>query len=297
MGVHGYLPTPLTNESIERIFQHICVLFTHIQRAVVIVETDGDITQHITDWLCESHVRILSAGQESAIEALLNADSLKCTVINLTKEPRRGVRFLNFLTKYIHSPLLPVLVYTEEALTKDLETTLKTFEETFILKKVSTQERLLDEISLFLHLKPDDLPKTQQKMLEVLHPEQATLKGKRILLMDNDMRNVFILSGELEKYGATVLVADNAEDVMKQLHSASKIDILLLRIGIPDMDEYELLKHIRIQRQFERLPVIVMKKNGVRGERRRYMKIGANEYISTPLETSKLLSLLRVWLY
>ncbi|GAK52356.1 putative signal transduction histidine kinase [Candidatus Moduliflexus flocculans] len=297
MGALGYVRKPLDLNACTQMFRHVRHALSSSHKALFLFESPSQMFNALQEWMRGTNVQVVNAEFATDVNDGLSQDMLACVVVNLTEGFEHGVEILNALTQTLENQTTPVVVYHEHALSFEQEMAIKTFEPHLILKKVYTPERLLDEVSLFLHLVISYFPASQQKMLELLHPSQMSFVNKQIFLIDDDMRSVFALSGELEGLGAEVVIAESPEEAERLLHSLGHVDAILLNVMLPGMDEFAFLKKIRETPTTARIPVLVMKADGVRGDRRRYIKAGANDYLSKPVDTNKLLSLLRVWLY
>jgi CheY-like chemotaxis protein len=192
---------------------------------------------------------------------------------------------------------LPVIVYTGKELTRREETKLKRYAETIVVKDARSPERLLDETSLFLHRVEAKLPEAKRKLLEQLHDTDAVFVGKKVLIVDDDVRNVFALTSALEANGMDVVFAENGRDGMGTLRANPDVDIVLMDVMMPELDGYETMRAIRQVPEFERLPIIALTAKAMKGDRERSIAAGASDYITKPVDTDQLLSLLRVWLY
>jgi len=192
---------------------------------------------------------------------------------------------------------VPVIVYTGKDLTRREETKLRRYAEAIVVKDVRSPERLLDETALFLHRVENRLPAERRRTLEQLHDGNAVLRGKKILIVDDDVRNVFALTSVLEGHGMEVVFAETGAEGLKKLEANSDIDLVLMDIMLPEMDGYETMQQIRARDRFERLPVIALTAKAMKGDRQKSIAAGASDYIAKPVDTDQLLSLMRVWLY
>jgi CheY-like chemotaxis protein len=190
-----------------------------------------------------------------------------------------------------------VIVYTGKELTRREETDLKRFAETIVVKDASSPERLLDETALFLHRVERKLPQEKRRILEQLHSAAEIFRGKKILIVDDDVRNVFALTSVLEASGMDVLYAENGKDGIECLTSNPEVDLVLMDIMMPEMDGYETIRAIREREEFEQLPIIALTAKAMKGDREKSIASGASDYIAKPVDTDQLLSLMRVWLY
>jgi CheY-like chemotaxis protein len=193
--------------------------------------------------------------------------------------------------------LVPVVVYTGQELTRQEETELHRLSDTIIIKDVNSPERLLDETTLFLHRIQAGMPQPQRRMLDQLHHKDPVLAGKKILIVDDDVRNIFALSSMLERYDMEVVYAENGQDALNLLRATPAISAVLMDIMMPEMDGYATIRAVREAEQFQSLPIIALTARAMKGDREKCLEAGASDYISKPIDTSQLLSLLRVWLF
>jgi CheY-like chemotaxis protein len=192
---------------------------------------------------------------------------------------------------------LPVIIYTGKQLTRKEETALRRYAETIIVKDVHSPERLLDETTLFLHRVESRLPVEKRRLLQQLHSADAVFEGKKVLIVDDDMRNVFALTSVLEARRMNVRYAENGLEAMKLLEEDPDVDVVLMDIMMPELDGYETIRRIRALPRFESLPIISLTAKAMKGDREKSIAAGASDYITKPVDTDKLVSLLRVWLY
>jgi CheY-like chemotaxis protein len=192
---------------------------------------------------------------------------------------------------------IPVIVYTGKDLSKKQETELRRVAETIIIKDVKSLDRLLDETALFLHRVEGNLPEPKRKLLERLHSTDPALAGKKVLVVDDDIRNIFALTSILEQYGVDVVYAENGRDGIELLKNTSGIDGVLMDVMMPEMDGFQAMQAIRSMRKFRTLPIIAVTAKAMKGDREKCIEAGASDYITKPVDTEQLISLLRVWLY
>jgi CheY-like chemotaxis protein len=190
-----------------------------------------------------------------------------------------------------------VIVYTGQELTRREETRLKRYAETIIVKDARSPERLLDETSLFLHRVEARLPQAKRRMLEQLHGVEEVFKGKKVLIVDDDVRNVFALTSVLEANGMEVIFAENGKDGLDTLSANPDVDLVLMDIMMPELDGYQTIEAVRKLPEFRQLPIISLTAKAMRGDREKSIASGASDYITKPVDTDQLLSLMRVWLY
>jgi CheY-like chemotaxis protein len=192
---------------------------------------------------------------------------------------------------------MPIIIYTGKELTQAEDTRLRKYAETIIVKDVKSPERLLDETALFLHRVEAKLPEQKRVMLERLHNSDALMAGKRVLVVDDDVRNIFSLTSVLEAHGMEVRFAENGRDAIKSLEEDANVDLVLMDVMMPEMDGYETMSAIREKDEFKALPIIALTAKAMKGDREKCIAAGASDYITKPVDTEQLLSLMRVWLY
>jgi CheY-like chemotaxis protein len=192
---------------------------------------------------------------------------------------------------------LPIIIYTGKELSQEEETRLRRFADTIIIKDVKSPERLLDETALFLHRVEAKLPEQKRRMLERLHNADAVFAGKHVLIVDDDVRNIFSLTSVLEDHGMVVSFAENGKQAIDLLESTPGIDLVLMDVMMPEMDGYETTRAIRQIPELRNLPIIALTAKAMKGDREKCIAAGASDYITKPVDTEQLLSLMRVWLY
>jgi CheY-like chemotaxis protein len=190
-----------------------------------------------------------------------------------------------------------VVVFTGKELSADEDARLRTMARSVVVKGVESPERLLDETALFLHRVVTKLPPEKQQMLERLHTSDDDLIGKPVLVVDDDVRNIFALSSVLERRGMQVLTASNGREAIATLDATPQISIVLMDIMMPGMDGYETMKAIREKQQYRRLPIIALTAKAMKGDREKCLEAGASDYLAKPVNTEQLLSSLRMWLH
>jgi len=192
---------------------------------------------------------------------------------------------------------LPIVVFTGKDLTETDEIQLRKMAESIILKGVDSPERLLDETSLFLHLVTAQLPPAKQRMLERLRQSDEALLGKKVLVVDDDVRNIFALTSLLERHGMRVASAETGREAISLLHQDHDIDAVLMDIMMPEMDGYETMRVIREDPRHRVLPILALTAKAMKGDREKCLEAGASDYIAKPVNTEEMLALLRIWLF
>jgi tubulin-specific chaperone A len=297
MGAIGYLTKPVSPENLNEAFETIEAAISRDIKKLLVVEDDEITRISICELLNSDDVEIMTVSTGEEAFGLLRAEMFDCMVVDLGLGDMSGFQLLEKIEDDETIVPLPIIVYTGKELTKEEERQLKKHTESVIIKGVRSPERLLDEVTLFLHQVTARLPEKQQQKLRMLHDKDHMLSEKIILMVDDDMRNLFALSSLLEERGVTVELAENAKDALSRLDREPTIDLVLMDIMMPEMDGYEAIAHIRKNPQSKQLPIIALTAKAMKGDRQKCIEAGANDYLSKPIDIDKLISLLRVWLY
>jgi CheY-like chemotaxis protein len=264
---------------------------------LLVVEDDEIQRKIILDLIGEGDVRATTAGSgEEALQALKN-EHYDCMVIDLGLPDMTGFQLLEQIKKESNLRNLPIIVYTGKDLSKKEETQLRKVAKTIIVKDVRSAERLLDETALFLHRVQANLPEPKRKMLENLHKGDAGLAGKKILVVDDDIRNIFAMTSVLERHNMQVVTAEDGREAISILENNNDVDAVLMDIMMPEMDGYETMRLVRQKQQFRQLPIIALTAKAMKQDREKCLEAGASDYIAKPVDIDRLLSLLRVWLH
>jgi CheY-like chemotaxis protein len=220
-----------------------------------------------------------------------------CVVLDLRLPDMSGFQVLERLRETPELREVPVVVFTGKELSPAEDAQLRTLARSVVVKGVESPERLLDETALFLHRVIANLPAEKQNMLERLHRSDEALIGKKVLVVDDDVRNIFALSSVLERRGMTVLTAGTGREAIAILEATPDMAIVLMDIMMPEMDGYETMQVMRQNGLFRRLPIIALTAKAMKGDREKCLEAGASEYLAKPVNTEQLLSALRIWLH
>jgi len=240
-------------------------------------------------------VTIASTGGE-ALQTMMD-QAFDCVVLDLKLPDMSG---FDLLERFRDTPALselPVVVFTGKDLSPEEDAHLHMLARSVVVKGVESPERLLDETALFLHRVVADLPEEKQKLLDLLHHSDEALIGKKVLVVDDDVRNIFALGSVLERRGMTVLTAGTGREAIATLETTPDVAIVLMDIMMPEMDGYETMQVIRQNPSFRRLPIIALTAKAMKGDREKCLEAGASEYLAKPVNTEQLLSALRMWLH
>jgi len=296
-GALSFITKPVEKESLNDAFKDIRQYIERQVKSLLIVEDDEVQRMSISELIGETDVQI--TGVSTAQEALekLRGNHYDCMVLDLGLPDMTGFELMEEMRKDESLRALPVIVYTGRDLTKKEETQLKRMAKTIIVKDVRSPERLLDETALFLHRVQSKLPEPQRKMLEKLHKTDEMLSSKKVLVVDDDIRNIFAMTSLLERHNMVVHSAENGRDAIEVLRSNDDIDVVLMDIMMPEMDGYDTMQEIRKVPKFKQLPILALTAKAMKGDREKCIDAGASDYIAKPVDTEQLLSLLRVWLH
>jgi CheY-like chemotaxis protein/signal transduction histidine kinase/HAMP domain-containing protein len=296
-GAIAYLQKPISSELLHQALTKIKGFVERRVKNLLIVEDDENQRQSIIELVGNSDVATtaVSTGSE-ALEAVRSHD-YDCVVLDLGLPDMDGFELIEQIKQSPNGEALPIIVYTGREITKAQETQLRRMAETIIVKDVRSPERLFDETALFLHRVHANLPAPKRQILEQLQNSDPLLAGKKVLIIDDDVRNIFALTSVLERYQMQVIYAENGSDGIEILHNNPDTNIILMDVMMPEMDGYETTHRIRCNPQFASLPIIALTAKAMQGDREKCIEAGASDYITKPVDTEQLLSLLRVWLY
>jgi CheY-like chemotaxis protein/signal transduction histidine kinase/CHASE3 domain sensor protein len=295
-GAVGHAVKPVNQENLEEIFQRLEKAVDGQPKRVLVVEDDPRLRFEIVKMIVDKNVTVQQADTgKQAMEALRSGE-YDCMVLDLGLPDMNGDELLALLYREgIELP--PVVVHTGRDLTTEEELSLREHAESIVIKDVRSQERLLDEVSLFLHRIVNKMPEKKRKVICNLHDSEALLRGKKVLIVDDDMRTTFTLAHLLSERGMETLKAENGERALRLLEEHPDTDIALMDIMMPVMDGYETMSRIRAQNKFRKLPIIVLTAKAMPEDRQKCLEAGANDYLAKPLDQQRLLSMLRVWLH
>jgi CheY-like chemotaxis protein len=300
-GAIGYALKPVQHEELQEAFRRLEAKVVQAVRRVLVVEDDPRQRESVQQLLRSDGVQIEAV--ETAGEALerLRAVTYDCMVMDLNLPDMSGYDLLARMAEQDDVAFPPVIVYTGRVLTRDEEQSLRRFSKSIIVKDARSPERLLDEVTLFLHQVESTLPIERQRMLRAARHREQALEGRRILVVEDDARNIFALSNVLEPKGAVVEIARNGREALAVLERASApggaaVDLVLMDIMMPEMDGLTAMREIRKRPGWAKLPIIALTAKAMKDDQERCLDAGANDYIAKPLDVEQLLSLVRVWM-
>ncbi|MFZ5550041.1 MAG: response regulator [Pseudomonadota bacterium] len=300
MGAAGYALKPVPREELAVALRRLETRFAPGPRRLLVVEDDERQRDAIGELLAHDELEI--TGVASAEQALvaLRGGTFDCLVLDLALPGMSGYELLERMAGEEELPFPPVIVYTGRALTEQEEHALRRYSRSVIIKGARSPERLLDEVTLFLHQVESRLPADRQRMLQAARARDELLDGRRVLVVEDDVRNVFALSAILERQGVEVEIARNGREAVERLcrppPGTARVDLVLMDIMMPEMDGYTAMREIRRQHGAKKLPIIALTAKAMRDDQERCLAAGANDYIAKPLDVEKLMSLVRVWM-
>jgi HAMP domain-containing protein/signal transduction histidine kinase/DNA-binding response OmpR family regulator len=296
-GAFSFVTKPVTPDGLDKALDKIRDYAAPRRKRLLVVEDDPAEQFSIRELLGHDDidVTVIASGEE-ALQAVQET-SYDCVVLDLRLPDMSGFDVLDQLAESPALSELPVVVFTGKELTAEEDARLRTLARSVVVKGVESPERLLDETALFLHRVVAELPVERQRMLEKLHGSDEALAGKKVLIVDDDVRNIFALSSVLERRRMQVLTAGTGREAIQMLETTPDIAIVLMDIMMPEMDGFETMQVIRQNPQCWRMPIIALTAKAMKGDREKCLEAGASEYLAKPVNTEQLLSALRLWLH
>jgi len=294
--VLGYLKKPVSADGLEVVFMKIQNSIQKPLKKLLIVDENKDEVENISQVLSEKgfQITLLDSGTEAY--NLLKTESFDCLIMDLKIKDMSGYELLAKLENE-NIANLQIIIYTENELTQEDELELQKYTQSIIIKGTRSAERLVSEVSLFLHDLDSKIEKKKIKIIRFEHEKKDALNNKKILVVDDDMRNIFALTSVLEEKGLTVVIGRNGEEAIKKLYENLDIDLILMDIMMPDMDGYTAIRTIRKREEFHKTPIIAITAKAMKDDKQKCIDAGADDYLTKPIDMDKLVSLLRVWLY
>jgi len=296
-GIVSYAAKPVNIATLAQVFAQIMQETQRPRRALLVIENDSAKREAIVSQLRGEDVELDAVSSAGEARSALQNRSYQGMVLSLDLPDMNGEALLQELRQDPKHTHLPVVMYSERHLGRNTEDQFKKLGATVLTEGSRSLDLLMLQTAQFLHRVASALPESKRAMLEQLSPSSKLLKGKKVLIVDDDMRNLFALTGLLEHQGMAVFTAENGKDAIEKLNETQDIDIVLMDIMMPDMDGYETMQKIRSDAKFKDLPIIALTVKAMAGDREKCLAAGASDYASKPIDTEQLLSQLRVWLY
>jgi len=296
MGAAGALSKPVDREALHATLLALREKFASEQRTVLVVEDNDLQRESIVQLLASDTTRVEAVDDAASALQRLRGTTFDCMVLDLTLPDASGYELLERMAADDAYAFPPVIVYTGRQISPDEEQQLRKYSRSIIIKGAKSPERLLDEVTLFLHQVEGKLPPDRQQMLAVARRRDAAFEGRRILVVEDDVRNIFALSSVLEPLGGSVVIARNGREALARIAAHPAPDIVLMDIMMPEMDGIEAMQEIRKRPEFRDVPIIALTAKAMPDDQQRCIDAGANDYITKPIDVDKLVSLIRIWM-
>jgi HAMP domain-containing protein/CheY-like chemotaxis protein/signal transduction histidine kinase len=296
-GAFSFVTKTVTTDRLEQAIDRLKEFTTTRTRRLLLVEDDAAERMSVTELLGAQDVEIESAGSGEQALKLMRERTFDCVVLDLRLPDMTGFELLDEVQKDPQLCETPIIVFTGRELSEEEEAELRKKAKSIVLKGVRSPERLLDETALFLHRIIADLPESKQQMIENLHESDEPLEGRKVLVVDDDIRNIFALNSLLERHNMQVITATNGQEAIGLVESTEDLSLVLMDVMMPEMDGYETMRRIRSNNRFRMLPIIALTAKAMKGDREKCLEAGASDYVAKPVNTDQLLSLVRMWLH
>ncbi|MBD8600714.1 response regulator [Pseudomonas sp. CFBP 8772] len=296
MGAIGYAVKPTTREELKDVFARLEAKLTQKVKRILLVEDDALQRDSIARLIGDDDIEITAVGFAQDALDLLRDNAYDCMIIDLKLPDMLGNELLKRMSIDEICAFPPVIVYTGRNLTRDEEAELLKYSRTIIIKGARSPERLLDEVTLFLHKVESQMSNERQKMLKTARSRDRVFEGRKILVVDDDVRNIFALTSALEHKGAIVEVGRNGLEAIEKLNTVEDIDLVLMDVMMPEMDGYEATIEIRKNPRWRKLPIIAVTAKAMKDDQDRCLQAGSNDYLAKPIDLDRLFSLIRVWM-
>jgi CheY-like chemotaxis protein len=296
-GAFAYLVKPATTGELEDAVEKLKAYVAPHKKRLLVIEDDDRQRASVVELLAHDDIEIMAVSTGSAALDALHQQAFDCCVVDLRLPDMSGFELLDKLRTEGTLQGIPIVVFTGKELSEEEEERLRTVAKSIVIKDVQSPERLLDETALFLHRVIADLPEHKRRMIDRLHGSLDALRGRKVLVVDDDARNIFALTTLLENQEMDVLSATNGRQAIKVIETTPDLSVVLMDIMMPEMDGYETMREIRKDPRFRTLPMLALTAKAMKGDREKCLQAGASDYIAKPVNTEQLLSLLRVWLY
>ncbi len=297
LGAFNVLGLEPTKAKVDQLFGYITEFLKKSRRDLLVIEDSAEDFSRIEEVLKGDDVEIAHA--KSGKEALEHIKKKKfdTIILDLRLPDMSGFELVNQLEKDIPLEEVPLIVYSAKDLTKEEMVKFKQVSKGIILKTATSPEKLLDLVTFYLHRSIKVLSEDTQKIIKQTHPSASIMMGKKVLIVDDDVRNIFALVSALEDYGLEMITAESGKTAIDLLHEHDDVDIVLMDIMMPEMDGYETMQNIRQEKDFKNLPIIAVTAKAMKGDREKCLEAGASDYITKPLDMGQLVSLMRIWLH
>ncbi|NGX58556.1 MAG: hypothetical protein K940chlam3_01463, partial [Chlamydiae bacterium] len=296
-GAIGHLIKPASSKDLDKVFSKFDFINREGVKKILVVEDDKNSQQVISQLIENKGIIVNTTDSGKKACNLIKKEEFDCVILDLKLPDMTGFEVLKKLAKEPSLNLPPIIIYTGMDLSEEEYKELSMYTSSFVIKGVKSHERLLDELFLFLHSVKSTLSGKQQKIIDKLHIPEKWLQNRKILLVDDDMRNTYALSSVLRKKGLEIVMADNGKLALEKLESEEGIELVIMDIMMPVMDGYEAMRRIRQNKRFSNLPIIALTAKVLPEDKAKALESGANDFLTKPVEVKKLLSLIQIWLF
>jgi len=295
-GALGVASKPLTTDGVSGVMERLADCVARPVKNLLLVEDDRLQREHLVELIGNGdvHTTAVATGEE-ALKAS-RSEGFDCMVVDLGLPDMDGLELIEQIRRDSVRRDGPIVVYTARDLVQHDEERLQRLAQSIITKDPTAHERLFDATALYLHRAAIRMPEAKRRMLERLHDRDAMLVGKKVLIVDDDIRNIYAMTSMLERHRMHVVPAENGREAIAVLHGTPGIDGVLMDIMLPEMDGYETIRRIRGNAGFRNLPIIAVTAKAMRGDREKCIEAGASDYLAKPIDREQLLTLLRLWL-
>ena len=292
-----FINKPVAFEQMQEIFKKIEYVLTHHPKKVLIVEENPRHAKALAHFLETFDINLEIEEQVDKAITSLSRKDVECVILDMGIPDQKAYDTLDAVKKTPGLENTPIIIFTGKSLSQNEELKIKQYADSIVVKTAHSYKRILDEVSLFLHLMEKRQEQDSSPRYHKLGALDEVLKNKKVLVADDDMRNIFSLTKALERYEMNVIAAVDGKDALQKLDAAPDVDVILLDMMMPEMDGYEAARAIRKDRRFKDLPIIAVTAKAMMGDREKCINAGASDYITKPVDADQLFSLLRVWLY
>ena len=297
LGAVSYFQKPVTKETLDDALNQTIEFLDRPLKNLLIIEDDPVQRQSLVELIGNGDVHSTAVGTAADAFTALETTKFDCIVLDLGLPDKNGFDLIREIHQKYGQLAPPVIVYTGKELTRQEETELRLISESIVIKNVRSPERLLDETALFLHRVQTKLPESKRRMIEEVQKKESLLAGRKVLVVDDDVRNIFAITSALEASHMEVSYAESGQAAIDFLAEHPETEVVLMDVMMPEMDGFEAIRRIRRTDRFKRLPIISVTAKAMRGDREKCLEAGASDYITKPVDMEQLRSLLRVWLY
>jgi CheY-like chemotaxis protein len=297
LGAFDFIKKPVSKEELQSAFERLEDFAKRTHKRLLVVENDRVENRNMCELIGNGDVECYSAFSAGEAFEKLSQNTFDCIVVDIELSDISGVEFLEKIKSNNDLKKIPVIVYSDHNLTAEQNRKLSALSNTVVLKTAYSHERLLDETTLFLHRVESNLPKEKQNIIRKLHRADEILRDKTVLIVDDDMRNIYSLTNALEEEGMHCLTAENGKEGLEILNKSGAVNIILMDVMMPEMNGYEATHEIRKSSKFSKVPIIALTAKAMKGDREKCLAAGMSDYITKPVDIIQLLSLMRVWLY